>query len=275
MPEYLALEEDQTTGARLKRYFRAADVEYWTELWQRSPNTSYERELRGHLPHQLRSTFSRWVARGAKTLEAGCGLGHFTVAASALGYRAEGLDWSAATIERLRRQFDWIPWHAGDVRSLPFPADSFDAIYSPGVCEHFVEGPIRVLEETRRVLRRGGFAIVSTPCFNEWLQRRASRLTRLSLLLDRTGAACPERSRAPDESAFHEYLFTPDGMATLLGRLGFDVVQIRPFATLDTLVRFGGWRVPGSLEYPLAFSMDYLPIVRRWGSTCIWVARKR
>ena len=267
MLEHLVIEQDPVTGARLKRYFRAADVGYWTERWQSSPNPPYERELRGHLPHQLRSTFGRWVARGAKTLEAGCGLGHFTVAASALGYRAEGLDWSEPTIERLRRQFDSIPWHVGDVRQLPFSDDSFDAVYSPGVCEHFAEGPIAVLEETRRVLHPGGFAIVSAPCFNEWLQRRSDRLSRSS-----TGsiATC-----AVDEGAFHEYAFTPGGLADLLRRLGFDVVQIRPYATLDTLVRFGGWRVPEPLEYPLAVSMDYLPIVRDWGSTCIWVARKR
>jgi SAM-dependent methyltransferase len=266
--DHLVVEQDPVTGARLKRYFRPADVDYWTERWDASPSPPYERERRGHLPHQLRSTFRRWVVRGAKTLEAGCGLGHFTIAAAALGYRAEGLDWSEPTIDRLRRQFDWIPWHVGDVRQLPFSDDSFDAVYSPGVCEHFAEGPVAVLEETRRVLRGGGFAIVSTPCFNGWLQRRADRLSRPS-------AASNDDSRPVDESAFHEYAFSPAGMADLLGRIGFDVLQIRPYGTLDTLVRFGGWRVPGALEFPLAVSMDYLPVVRNWGSTCIWVARKR
>lgn len=264
MREHLLIEQDRITGARLKRYFRPADVEYWTELWRRTPNASYERELRGHLPHQLRSTFSRWVPPGSRTLEAGCGLGHFTVAAAALGYRAEGLDWSDVTVDRLRRQFDWIAWHVGDVRHLPFPDGSFDAVYSPGVCEHFADGPIPVIDETRRVLRRGGFAIVSTPCFNEWLQRHAPRLTDPV-----------ESGRPVDESAFHEYAFTPQGMADVLEGCGFDVVQVRPYATLDTLVRFGGWRVPRPIEFPLAVLLDYLPVLRRWGSTCIWVARKR
>jgi SAM-dependent methyltransferase len=263
VPEQLVLEHDRVTGARLKRYSRAADVAYWTERWQQTPHPSYARELRGHLPHQLRATFSRWVPPGARTLEAGCGLGHFTVAASALGYRAEGLDWSETTIHRLRQQFAAIPWHVGDARRLPFDAGSFDAVYSPGVCEHFVEGPLRVLEETRRVLRSGGWAIVSTPCFNEWLQRRATTL-----------AGSIERHRPADESAFHEYAFTPEGMADLLGRLGFDVIQIRPYATLDTLTRYGGWRVPRSLNHAVAIGLDYAPVVRNWGSTCIWVARK-
>jgi SAM-dependent methyltransferase len=262
----MILEHDPTTGPRLRQFGSAPDVDYWTSLWLGQRDVSYVRERRGHLPHQLRETFTRWVRDGARTLEAGCGLGHFTVAAHALGYQAEGLDWSEPTIDRLRQQFSSIPWHLGDVRHLPFPDESFDAIYSPGVCEHFPEGPVDILEETRRVLRRGGFAIVSTPCFNEWLQRRASTLA--------ASAPGPDRNHAADESTFYQFAFTPDGMTGLLRRLGFDVVQIRPYATLDTLVRFGGWRVPGALEYPIAYSMDYLPIIRNWGSTCIWVARK-
>jgi SAM-dependent methyltransferase len=254
------LEQDPAIGLRLKRYSRAADVAYWTELWQQLPARSYERERRGHLPHQLRSTFRRWVPPGVRTLEAGCGLGHFTVAATALGYRAEGLDWSDATIERLRSGFPSIPWHVGDVRRLAFPDESFDAIYSPGVCEHFVEGPFAVLQEMRRVLRRGGIAVITTPCLNTWLQRRADMLNR---------------SEAADESTFYEYAFTPEGMASVLLNLDFDVVQVRPYAALRTLVRYGGWRIPQALTAPLALSMDYLPIVRDWGASCVWVARKR
>lgn len=261
MLDHIVIEHDGLTGMRLKRYFKAADVEYWTSLWQGTRNVSYERELLGHLPHQLRTTFLRWVPAGARTLEAGCGLGHFTVAADALGYQAEGLDWSEPTINRLRRQFSSIPWHVGDVRDLDFPNDTFDAIYSPGVCEHFSEGPVRVLAESRRVLRPGGIAIISTPCFNGWLQRRT--------------AAFKAADHAVDESTFHEYAFTPDGMARLLEQLGFEVVQIRPYAALDTLVRYAGWRVPRRLNDALSFGMDYLPIVREWGSTCLWIARKR
>jgi SAM-dependent methyltransferase len=259
--EHMIVEQDPATGSRLKRYSRAADVDYWTELWQRSMNVSYERERRGHLPHQLRATFRRWVRPNARTLEAGCGLGHFTVAIDAMGHRAEGLDWSEATIDRLRRQFSWIPWHVGDVRRLQFDDHTFDAIYSPGVCEHFVEGPADVLEETRRVLKPGGIAVISTPCFNEWLQRRTAQLLA--------------RPAAIDESAFYEYAFTVDGMARVLEQLGFEVLQIRPYAALDTLMRYGGWRLPRTFVKPVAFSMDCLPIVRNWGSTCIWVARRR
>jgi SAM-dependent methyltransferase len=258
--DQVIVEDDQLTGPRLKRYFAAADVEYWTRRWDGATNVSYGREQRGHLPHQLRRTFLRWVPAGSRTLEAGCGLGHFTVAARALGYCAEGLDWSAPTIDRLKRQFPDIPWHVGDVRRLQFGDATFDAVYSPGVCEHFVEGPAAVITESRRILRRGGIAVISTPCFNEWLQRRAASL---------------RPAEGVDESTFHEYAFTPDGLAGALDQFGFDVVQVLPYAALDTLLRYGGWRVPRPLTDALSFGLDYMPVVRRWGSTCLWVARKR
>jgi SAM-dependent methyltransferase len=260
MTDAFVVDYGADTGSRLKHFSVAADCEYWTRRWRGARDVSYERERSGHLPHQLRETWRRSVEPGSRVLEAGCGLGHFSVAAHALGFRAEGIDWSEPTIDRLRQAFPSIPWHVGDVRRLPFPDGSFDSVYSPGVCEHFEEGPVAILEETRRVLRTGGIAVVSTPCFNPWIRRRSS------LFASR---------ETPAGLAFFEYAFASDGMARLLERLGFEMLQIRPYGALETLERYAGWRVPGRVKRPLAFSLDYLPVVRDWGSTCIWLARKR
>jgi SAM-dependent methyltransferase len=260
LPEAITIDYGADTGTRLKHFSRAADVDYWTERWRSARAVTYTRELRGHLPHQLRTTWRRWVAPGASVLEAGCGLGHFTVAAHALGYRAEGLDWSEPTIGRLQERFPSIPWHVGDVRRLPFRDGTFDSVYSPGVCEHFEDGPGTVLAETHRVLRDGGIAVVSSPCFNVWLQRRIAAFVSPGV---------------PGDAAFHEYAFSPIGMAQLLDRMGFALLQIRPYGTLDTLVRYGGWHVPGWSKNAIALLFDYLPACRDWGSTCLWIVQKR
>ena len=254
----IVVEDNAETGRRMKYYSRAADVEYWTEMWtELADRQPHDRELRGHLPHQLRDTFARWVKPGARVLEAGCGLAHFTVAAHALGYRAEGLDWSEKTIQRCRQLFPDIPWHVGDVRNLKFEDGAFDAVYSPGVCEHFEEGPARILAEMRRVLRPGGIGVVSTPCFNRWLQVRAAKFSAREPL-----------------GKFYQYAFTPDGMSRLLELLGFELLQVRPYASLATMTDFEGWKIPRAATKVLAVAMDYAPVVRHWGSNCIWVVRR-
>ncbi|WP_188192430.1 class I SAM-dependent methyltransferase [Nonomuraea sp. SYSU D8015] len=252
----IVLDENRETGRRLKYYSQVADAAYWTDLWK-SKEWSYDRQLAGHLPHQLRSTFSRFVEPGARVLEAGCGMGHFTVAARVLGYRAEGLDWSSETIEELRRRFPEIPWHVGDVRKLECDDGSFDAVYSPGVCEHFEEGPVQILRETQRILRPGGIAIITTPCFNRWLQARADRFTPTA---ERTGE-------------FYQFAFSPEGMRRLLEDLQFEVPFVRTYDTVDTFIQFAGWRLPPWAIKPLAI-MDYLPVLRHWGRCCVWVARR-
>jgi SAM-dependent methyltransferase len=253
----IILDDDEITGARLKYFSRAADVNYWTELWRNSDNWSYERQLNGHLPRQLRGAFRKWVAPGSRILEAGCGIAHFTVAARALGYRAEGLDWSRDTIERLRTKFPDIPWHIGDVRALDFDDGTFDAVYSPGVCEHFEEGPEQILAETKRILRPGGTAFVTTPCFNRWMQARPHRFTA---------------TRKP-AGEFYQYAFSPEGLSTVLRKVGFEILRVRPYDVVDTLTGFAGWPIPRRLVRPLAL-LDDTPVLRNWGRCCVWVARR-
>jgi len=50
-----------------------------------------------------------------------------------------------------------------DLRSLPFPDESFDCVVSDQVIEHVEGDPFLAVEETRRVLKAGGVA-VHTSC---------------------------------------------------------------------------------------------------------------
>jgi SAM-dependent methyltransferase len=84
--------------------------------------------------------------------------------ASERGAHAYGVDISPPTVAGARTAFhgDVLRCAVGDVRALPFCADSFDAIYSMGTIEHFDETE-RAVEEMARVLKPGGRAIVGVP----------------------------------------------------------------------------------------------------------------
>lgn len=246
--------EASPDGQRAREVGPAPDAAHWDRLWASSEAADGPARA-GHLPRQLRATFARRVQPPARVLEAGCGLAHFTLALHARGYDAVGLDWGTETVQRLHRSYPEVAIELGDVRSSPFPDGSFDAVYSPGVCEHFEEGPDEVLRDAFRVLRPGGLAFVSTPMLNPLRTRRW------------------RRGRPGDDGSFYQYLFTKEGLAATLRRIGFDVVDVTPYAVWATLTIEWPWlaRIPAGR---FVGGFDLIPVVRELGSNCIWTARR-
>ena len=80
------------------------------------------------------------------------------------GARVTGIDISMPTVQEARAAFGVRTLHAvaSDVRRTPFADGSFDAIYSMGTVEHFVETEAAVVE-LGRLLKPGGRLILGVP----------------------------------------------------------------------------------------------------------------
>lgn len=104
---------------------------------------------------------------GSLVLEIGPGNGSTVpdVVAAAPGVRYTGIDLSPTMVEEARRihaglvAAGLVSFHLGTAEQMPFPDLSFDRVYSFGVI-HFWADPSGPLAETRRVLRRGGLAVM-------------------------------------------------------------------------------------------------------------------
>jgi demethylmenaquinone methyltransferase / 2-methoxy-6-polyprenyl-1,4-benzoquinol methylase len=102
-----------------------------------------------------RLTAQAVVRPGDSVLDACCGTGDLAIACARAGGRVTGLDFSERMLERARRKAPALEWVEGDLLSLPFPDDSFDAA-TVGFGVRNVEDLAGAIAELRRVLRPSG-----------------------------------------------------------------------------------------------------------------------
>jgi SAM-dependent methyltransferase len=121
--------------------------------------------------HIARYAFARQFSADSRVLDIGCGTGYGIAEISSNATLAIGIDPAEGAIDRAR------PGTAHFVRAsaaaLPFPAESFDLVTAFEVIEHLPDWP-KLIEEARRVLRRDGLFIVSTPNQRYYAESRAA-----------------------------------------------------------------------------------------------------
>ncbi len=179
----------------------------WTGLGFESARATIER--RSILP-----VFDRYCRPGDRILEGGCGFGTWVDYLRGRGFRAVGIDTNAPLLSW--GASEGLPLIVNDVARTCFRDGTFDAYLSLGVVEHFPEGPQAPLGEARRVLRRGGILLVSTPCTNAFRALVNHPARGLVNTLHRV------RGR---RLHFAEYRFTQRELVSHVRTAGFEVLE--------------------------------------------------
>jgi ubiquinone/menaquinone biosynthesis C-methylase UbiE len=104
------------------------------------------------------------ILEGKHLLEVGCGMGYDSLEFLKRGVRVTATDLTPNAVELTRRHFQIEGVQAEDVRTanvldLPFEDNTFDAVWANGVL-HATGDTAQAIRETRRVLKRGGRAII-------------------------------------------------------------------------------------------------------------------
>jgi len=121
------------------------------------------------------------VGKDRPILDMGCYASEIVVALHKAGYRnLTGVDLNP----RLRNMpfKDTIRYEIGDFMSTPFGDGAFDAITSISVIEHGFDGP-RLLKETGRLLKPGGFFVASFDYWPEKIDTRGDRFFGMDWLI--------------------------------------------------------------------------------------------
>lgn len=149
----------QPEAGRLIYHGGKASAGFWDEHWSGLVSEAIIKRFNRDVVKWTK----RYLPKGSKVLDAGCGTAHTVWSLKRAGFDAWGIDYAAETIRAVNKIAPELQVIRGDVRSLPFEPSTFDGIWSLGVIEHFWEGFDAIAQETARTLKRGGHAFVTVP----------------------------------------------------------------------------------------------------------------
>ncbi len=143
-------------------YFRSVTA-YWEHLYQ-------DEHLTARIYQERKDVALRWIrsfslSPAARVLDLGCGAGYTSVALAKDGYRVDALDSEQAMLDTAARRAQVagvsLTLALGDAHELTFDDGTFDLVLALGLIP-WLHSPHKALSEIRRVLKPGGFLIISS-----------------------------------------------------------------------------------------------------------------
>lgn len=165
-------------------YVKTEDADY------RHIEESYDegsKDYSGHFqqPHAFiepdRQEFIKQLPSGSRVLDCGCGPGMDTERFSQLGYEVTSIDLSERFVQLTKARVPAATVEKVDMRSLDFPAASFDGIWASFSLLHIRASDInQTLSGFKRVLRPGGlfFTAVHRGAETRWVKTTISGMER-------------------------------------------------------------------------------------------------
>lgn len=183
-----------------------------------------------------------------KILDLCCGQGRHSLELARRGYQnVEGIDHSHYLIQKAKseskKQELNVRFRKGDVRKLPYPSDTFDAVMLLGNSFGYfetIQEDIRVLKEIYRVLRHWGRLLIDVadgeylkknfqPRSWEWIDKKYFVCRERSLSLDKERLITREvithvKKGIITDQFYAERLYTRESIKEFLENVGFNEI---------------------------------------------------
>lgn len=176
------------------------------------------------LPYILKNTL-----KTAKILEADCGMGQWVIYLANLGYDITGIDFSEPIIKKLKAEYSNLKFLVGDVTNFEFEGESFDAILSWGVLEHFEAGPNQALSEAYRILGEKGIFYITVPCKNNLYMLLSPFLYIHDKIRENKYIRKILKKKNVDKR-FHKYDFKRKIFKRYILKTGFEIKEMKPIS---------------------------------------------
>ncbi|MBU1196115.1 MAG: class I SAM-dependent methyltransferase [Proteobacteria bacterium] len=147
-----------------------ADSRFWESHWDTYKIHQIIRPA--VFSRSVLSPTGKYLPKGSRILEGGCGQAQYVWALHSKGYEAYGVDYARETVERIKNMIPEIKISYGDVRDLDFSDNFFDGYWSLGVIEHFYDGFEDIASEMKRVIRPGGYLFLTFPCISGFREKK-------------------------------------------------------------------------------------------------------
>jgi len=182
-----------------------------------------------YLSRLLRKRRIKKYVKSGRILDIGCGRGLALEVMRRDGWEVAGVEFSKEAALGASEAYG-INVVSGVPEKWGFPAEHFDVITINHVLEH-LEKPSHMLDECRRLLRKGGLLVCAVPDISS-LQATAGKAQWFHL-----------------DVPYHIHHFTESGLVRLLKGKGFRVLNIKrmdlehnPFGWLQTLFNLTGFK---------------------------------
>lgn len=192
------------------------------------------------------------VGRNKKVLDLGCWDGKISNLIKKNDNKVIGVDLSIKALMLPHRNIDVV---CADVERLAFKSETFDAVVGGEIIEHIFDTS-GFLKEIRRVLKKSGVLVLSTP-------NLASLSNRTRMLL---GMDLPAMEVELEDKSGHIRFFTFASLKRLLLKNGYRVTEMNT----DIII----FPVIGHIFKKICYSERLARIFKGFGTTLVFTARK-